>query len=165
MNLNQITIHVTDVLRSMAFYQKLGLRLIVDASPRYVRFECPAGDSTFSISHSEQQNNQVGKPVSDQISDQMSGQMSGLMGDGSHVIYFEVADVDRVYQQLKQAGIQNLTAPKDQRWLWREVNLADPDGYPLKIYSAGNNRKNPPWRVKAPRWYDVLLESPLNLMK
>jgi len=153
MNLNQITIHVTDVLRSMAFYQKLGLRLIVDASPRYVRFECPAGDSTFSISRSEQQGNQVGKPVSDQMS-----------GD-SHVIYFEVADVDRVFQQLQQAGIQNLSAPKDQRWLWREVNLADPDGYPLKIYSAGNNRKHPPWRVKAPRWYATLLESPHNLMK
>ena len=161
MNLNQITIHVTDVLRSKAFYQKLGLRLIVDASPRYVRFECPTGDSTFSISHSEQQGNQVGKPVSDQMSDQMSGQMSGA----SHVIYFEVADVDRVFQLLKQAGIQNLTAPKDQRWLWRGGNLADPDGYPLKIYSAGNNRKHPPWRVKAPRWYDILLESPHNLMK
>ena len=154
MNLNQITIHVTDVLRSKAFYQKLGLRLIVDASPRYVRFECPTGDSTFSISHrKEQVSDQGGEPLSDQVS------------RDAHVIYFEVADVDRVFQLLKQAGIQNLTAPKDQRWLWREVNLADPDGYPLKIYSAGNNRKHPPWRVKAPRWYDILLESPHNLMK
>ena len=161
MNLNQITIHVTDVLRSKAFYQKLGLRLIVDASPRYVRFECPTGDSTFSISHSEQQGNQVGKPVSDQMSDQMSGQMSGA----SHVIYFEVADVDKVYQQLKRAGIQNISVPKDQRWLWREAQLTDPDGHQLKIYSAGSNRKNPPWRIKTQKWYDFMLQSPYNLMK
>ena len=49
MNLNQITIPATDVNISVAFYTKLGLHLIVDASPRYVRFELPNGDSTFSI--------------------------------------------------------------------------------------------------------------------
>ena len=153
MNLNQITIHATDVLQSMTFYQKLGLRLIVDASPRYVRFECPAGDSTFSISRKEQVSDQGGEPLSDQVS------------RDAHVIYFEVADVDKVYQQLKRAGIQNISVPKDQRWLWREAQLTDPDGHQLKIYSAGSNRKNPPWRIKTQKWYDFMLQSPYNLMK
>ncbi len=35
MNLNQITISVSDVERSIQFYQGLGLRLIVKALPRY----------------------------------------------------------------------------------------------------------------------------------
>jgi len=49
MNLNQITIPSLEVEKSVEFYIKLGLHLIVDASPRYVRFELPDGDSTFSI--------------------------------------------------------------------------------------------------------------------
>ena len=49
MNLNQITIPSLNVEVATEFYKKLGLHLIVDASPRYVRFEVPDGDATFSI--------------------------------------------------------------------------------------------------------------------
>jgi catechol 2,3-dioxygenase-like lactoylglutathione lyase family enzyme len=141
MNLNQITIHSTDVVRATRFYQQLGLLLIVDASPRYVRFACPSGDSTFSISHTEQ----------------------AFIDDTT--LYFEVDDVDQTCEHLKHQGIRCDTAPEDQRWLWRESSLSDPDGHHLKIYAAGTNRKNPPWRVKPSRWFDALLESPVNLMK
>ena len=44
MNLNQITLPVTDVERSSDFYRRLGLRQIVRA-PHYARFECPQGDA------------------------------------------------------------------------------------------------------------------------
>ncbi|WP_435413616.1 VOC family protein, partial [Psychroserpens mesophilus] len=37
MNLNQITIPSLDVEKATAFYKTLGLHLIVDALPRYVR--------------------------------------------------------------------------------------------------------------------------------
>ena len=50
MNLNQVTIASLDVAKSTEFYKTLGLKLIVDALPRYVRLECPDGESTFSIS-------------------------------------------------------------------------------------------------------------------
>jgi hypothetical protein len=50
MNLNQVTISSLDVTKSTEFYKTLGLKLIVDALPRYVRLECPNGDATFSIS-------------------------------------------------------------------------------------------------------------------
>ncbi|MDP5081381.1 MAG: VOC family protein, partial [Winogradskyella sp.] len=43
MNLNQVTILSLDVEKSTLFYKNLGLKLIVDALPRYVRFECPNG--------------------------------------------------------------------------------------------------------------------------
>ncbi|MGY2063105.1 VOC family protein, partial [Nocardia gipuzkoensis] len=48
MRLNQITIGATDLRRSEQFYRLLGLRLIVE-NDHYLRFQCPEGDSTFSI--------------------------------------------------------------------------------------------------------------------
>jgi len=39
------------------------------------------------------------------------------------------------------------SAPTDQRWLWREARLGDPDGNRLCLYWAGKNRVDPPWRV------------------
>jgi len=49
MNLNQVTVACTDVARAIEFYSKLGLRLIVKSPPKYARFECPEGHSTFSV--------------------------------------------------------------------------------------------------------------------
>ncbi|MHA7870861.1 MAG: VOC family protein, partial [Hyphococcus sp.] len=54
MNLNQITIPCTDYAASVAFYQKLGMVLIVDAPPRYARFEAPDGaGATLSLHHTD----------------------------------------------------------------------------------------------------------------
>lgn len=141
MNLNQITIKSQDVNRSVEFYQKLGLRLIVDSSPRYVRFECPGGDSTFSISHGE------------------------VTKDPSTVMYFEVTDLDQCHQKLKAQGILFTTEPEDKDWLWRESGLHDPDGHPLILFTAGSNRRNPPWRIVVKHWYEYFSQSPVNLMK
>jgi len=44
MNLNQITIPSVDVVKAVEFYKQLGMKLIVDSMPRYVRFECVDGD-------------------------------------------------------------------------------------------------------------------------
>lgn len=49
MNLNQLSIPSLDLEKSVPFYEKLGLRLIVKSLPHYARFECPDGASTFSI--------------------------------------------------------------------------------------------------------------------
>ena len=53
MRLNQVTVPLVDYAASVEFYLKLGLKLIVDAPPRYARFELPESDggepSTFSI--------------------------------------------------------------------------------------------------------------------
>jgi catechol 2,3-dioxygenase-like lactoylglutathione lyase family enzyme len=48
MNLNQITIPVLNVEKSIAFYQQLGLTLIVQSLPHYARFVCTNG-ATFSL--------------------------------------------------------------------------------------------------------------------
>jgi len=126
MNLNQVTVPSLDLSKSVPFYQKLGLRLIVDAPPHYARFECPDGDATFSI-------HQVEKLPE---------------GDGIYV-YFECEDLDERVKKLAEAGIAFDQLPTDQRWLWREARLKDPDNNQLILFYGGSNRKNPPWRVRA----------------
>ncbi len=124
MNLNQITVPAINVEKSIAFYKKLGLHLIVEALPHYARFECPKGNATFSI-------HQVEKLPK---------------GEGVYV-YFETEILDQEVERLIAEGIIFDQLPIDQRWLWREARLKDPDGNLIVLYFAGDNRKNPPWRV------------------
>lgn len=125
MNLNQITVPSKDVPRAIEFYTKLGLKLIVHTHDRYARFECPGGDATFSIHYTE---------------DLQKGE--GVM------IYFEVGDVAETVSEIIKKGINFDQMPKDKSWLWTEARLKDPDENQIIIYHAGENRKNPPWRIK-----------------
>jgi catechol 2,3-dioxygenase-like lactoylglutathione lyase family enzyme len=124
MKLNQITVPSVDVERAIAFYQKLGMHLIVEALPRYARFELPDGDATFSIHY---------------VAEMHQGE--GIL------VYFESDRLDAWVEELMVMGIHFDEAPKDRRWLWREARLRDPDGNRLILYHAGENRKNPPWRL------------------
>lgn len=124
MNLNQVTIPSRDVVQAIDFYKKLGLKLIVHTHDAYARFECPEGDSTFSIH---------------QVVDLPTG--SGV------IVYFEVLDVPKTIKRLVEQGIAIDELPKNQPWLWTEASLKDPDGNTIIIYHAGENRKNPPWRI------------------
>ena len=126
MNLNQITIPSLDLEKASAFYQKLGLQLIVESLPNYVRFECMEGDTTFSIHLVEK------LPE----------------GEGIYV-YFECQDVDETVGKLMRKGIEFEELPNDKRWLWREARLKDPDQNQIILYYAGKNRKDPPWRIKS----------------
>jgi catechol 2,3-dioxygenase-like lactoylglutathione lyase family enzyme len=124
MNLNQITIPSLDVEKATEFYKTLGLTLIVDALPRYVRFECPDGDATLSIHKVDE-----------------------LLKGNSITIYFEDKNLDTLVLSLKQKGITFISDPEDKSYLWREAHLYDPDGNHIILFYAGKNRKNPPWRV------------------
>jgi catechol 2,3-dioxygenase-like lactoylglutathione lyase family enzyme len=123
-NLNQVTVPAVDVAASVEFYKRLGLRLIVDSVPRYARFECPDGDSTFSI-------HRVDNPPD----------TSGL------TVYFECDDLDERIVRLTADGVQFESGPEDQRWLWREARIRDPAGNEICLFCGGENRRNPPWRI------------------
>jgi len=125
MNLNQITIPSVNVPISIEFYKKLGLQLIVHTHDAYARFECPVGDATFSIHQVDQLTENHGVRV-----------------------YFEVINVAETVSNLKKNGIVFDQMPIDQSWLWTEAKLKDPDGNQIIIFHAGENRKNPPWRIK-----------------
>ncbi|MCT4665248.1 MAG: VOC family protein [Flavobacteriales bacterium] len=126
MNLNQITVPSLDLTKSIPFYEKLGLKLIVEALPHYARFECPNGNSTFSIHQTKKL----------------------PQGDGIYV-YFECENLDEQVKQLKKNGIQFDLEPTDQSWLWREARLKDVDGNQLILFYGGENRLNPPWRINS----------------
>ena len=125
MNLNQITIPSLDLTKSIPFYEKLGLTLIVESLPHYARFECPVGNATFSI----HQTDNLPK------------------GDGI-AVYFECDNLDEYVSELLKKGITFDLPPTDQRWLWREARLKDLDGNQLILFYGGDNRINPPWRIK-----------------
>ena len=125
MNLNQITIPSLDLEKSIPFYQTLGLKLIVKSLPHYARFECPDGTSTFSIQQVEQL----------------------TTGNGIH-IYFECENLDKYVSELLDKGIEFEEMPNDKNWLWREAHLKDVDMNHLILYYAGENRLNPPWKLK-----------------
>ncbi len=125
MNLNQITVPSLDLRKSIPFYQKLGLKLIVEALPHYARFECPDGDSTFSLH-----------------------QVEALpRGDGIYV-YFECEKLDDYVDELIDKGIAFDQLPTDRSWRWREARLKDIDGNQLVLFYGGEDRLNPPWRLQ-----------------
>lgn len=125
MNLNQITIPSLDLEKSIPFYEKLGLKLIVKALPHYARFECPVGNATFSIHQVEQ------LPAGDGIA-----------------VYFECENLDEQVSELVSKGIEFDEFPNDKSWLWREARLKDLDQNKIILYFAGENRLNPPWRIE-----------------
>ncbi|MBN8951167.1 MULTISPECIES: VOC family protein [unclassified Rhizobium] len=123
MRLNQVTVTMPNLDAGWSFYRTLGLKPIVDARPRYARFVCPDGESTFSLHQGE-------------------------MGGGGTTVYFECDNLDEMVEELKAADISFTSGPEDKSWLWREAELFDPGGNRIILYLAGSNRVDPPWRVK-----------------
>lgn len=125
MNLNQATIYCDKTEETAEFLKRLGLILIVDSLPRYARFECPDGESTLSLQHDE-----------------------NAVASNNVVLYFECDDLDGEVERLKSIGLKFDEDPTDRPWLWRQAYLKDPNGNKICLFHAGDNRKNPPWRVK-----------------
>jgi len=127
MRLNQVTASARDLVASTAFYQALGLKLIVQTD-HYVRFECPDSDGgeppTFSL--------------------HLDPDAAGVAATS---VYFEDDDLDATIARLKAAGLAFDSDPVDQRWLWREAWLRDPSGNRVCLYRAGEARRFPPWRL------------------
>ncbi|MFC6633189.1 VOC family protein [Microbulbifer taiwanensis] len=123
MNLNQVTLPVTDMETATGFYRLMGFVQIVD-TPHYARFECPDGGATFSLALTDEP-----------------------FVNGS-VIYFEHTELDELVAELKAKGLEFEQEPTAMRYLWREAVLRDPSGNKIKLYWAGENRLNPPWRVE-----------------
>lgn len=125
MNLNQVTIYSARPVETVEFFEKLGLKRIVDSLPRYARLECPDGESTLSVN----------------IDDE-------AVTTNNIVLYFECDNLDTEVERLKSLGLEFDEDPTDRDWLWRQAYLRDPNGNKICLFRAGENRKNPPWRVK-----------------
>ncbi|MEL7036991.1 MAG: VOC family protein [Cyanobacteria bacterium J06592_8] len=126
MRLNQVTISVTDMNKAIQFYQGLGLiQIVATEDLHYSRFLCPDGEATFSLERVE-----------------------SVPKNSTTTVYFECDRLDETVKTLQAKGYIFDIEPTDQPWLWRESYLHDPDGNQICLYSAGENRINPPWRLK-----------------
>ncbi|MBU3011278.1 VOC family protein [Polaribacter vadi] len=125
MNLNQVTVPSLHVDKAIGFYQKLGLELIVKSLPNYARFVCPDGNATFSIHQVDELPKGVGVYV-----------------------YFECEDLDDKVNEFIKKGIHFDELPNDKTWLWKEARLKDLDNNQIVLFFGGENRINPPWRIK-----------------
>jgi len=99
LRLNQITLAAKDMAASVLFYEKLGLKRIVDSAPRYVRFEFPDD------------------------------------GQGTQAT-------------LSLHTAQTDFTPTPDSYLWFEADIEDPSGNRIRLFTAGENRRFPPWRIK-----------------
>ncbi|MFN0202666.1 MAG: HAD-IIIA family hydrolase [Bacteroidia bacterium] len=123
MLLNQLTIPVSDVALSLPFYQGFGLKAIV-ITEHYARlFEAKSG-TTLSLMKTT---GEIVNPT---------------------VIYFETENVTHTVNDLLSKGYTFYEMPTKKAWLWEEAHLKDRDGNSICIYHAGENRLNPPWKVK-----------------
>ncbi|MBE0376315.1 VOC family protein [Pseudoalteromonas prydzensis] len=122
MNLNQITLPVTNIEKANQFYLAMGFTQIVKTD-HYSRFEC-ANKATFSLLLTDD-----------------------AFSNGA-VIYFESEELDKWVACLKAKGFTFESDITEQRYLWREALLKDPSDNKIKLYWAGSNRLDPPWRVE-----------------
>ncbi len=127
MLLNHVMVAVTDMDRSVAFYEGLGFELIVrgshDDTDGYARFVLPGG-ATLSLHVDEVQDRRT--------------TVVGLDCEG---------DLDGVIARWQAAGY-DVVGPYEQPWLWREAYLSDPDHNPILLFDAGENRLDPPWKLE-----------------
>ena len=127
MRFNHVTLIVTDLERSKAFYRTLGLIQLVDAPPRYARFTFPEGDATLSL----------------EVTDD-----AGAVSPPSAQLFFECETVDDTFAALKSKGMVFEQDPQDMFYFWREARLRDPDGHDIRLYKdLGDYRLNPPWKI------------------
>jgi catechol 2,3-dioxygenase-like lactoylglutathione lyase family enzyme len=126
MRLSHVTLHVTQIARSRAFYERLGFELIV-AADHYCRFII-GGDTTLSIEAH-----------------------AGTITPAAQVcMEFDApAALDAEIARLAGSGVAIAEPPNDKRWLWREARLIDPDGHVLIYFFAGESKLDPPWRVRS----------------
>jgi len=121
--LNHVTLPASDYPASLTFYRLLGCRQIVDAPPRYARFEAPGG-MTLSI--------EIRDPVD---------------APSTSEYFFQCADVDAEVERLTGLGIRFDAMPVDRDYLWRVAETRDPHGNLIRLYETDEVRRYPPWRI------------------
>ena len=126
--IDNIGIAVTNLERSLAFYEKLGFTKSYDYEADVKGCSINAGSAVLFLFQTKQANPQAVKR-----DPSLAQNPPGL----DH-ISFVVEDVDAIYKDLKAKGVVFQGEPADQDWGARLVGLKDPDGnnlYFLKYLS------------------------------
>lgn len=116
--IDNVGIAVTNLARSLAFYEKLGFTKSYDYESDVQGCSISAGSAVLFLFQTKQANPQAVKR-----DPSLAQNPPGL----DH-ISFVVEDVDAIYNDLKAKGIGFNGEPADQDWGARLVGLKDPDG-------------------------------------
>lgn len=109
--INAVTLAVTDMARSVAFYQAAGFALVVGgADSRFTTFR--AGPGFVNLQHDP------ALPAQD--------------GRWGRVIFF-VDDVDAMWARVSDSGLSPEHRPEDAAWGERFFHMRDPDGHELSF--------------------------------
>jgi lactoylglutathione lyase len=119
--MTMVELFVSDVDRSIAFYESLGLRLVKRWGDwaRLVR-----GDSAIVL-----QGDAHAKAGPHYFTPNIS---RSPRGTGVEVV-FEVDDVDGVYAGAQEQGVNVVKPIQDRDWKARDFRVADPDGYFIRF--------------------------------
>ena len=119
MNLTHSAIITEDVERLRSFYREV-LQIELRGEGAYTEFPTESGTlSLFSLEGQE-------KPA--------PGSMQ-LASNRSAILEFQVADVDREYERLKQLNVEWVNPPTTQPWGNRSIYFRDPDGNLLNFFT------------------------------
>jgi len=101
--------------------------VLIPCRGTHARLKCPDGESTLSVNIAE-----------------------NVVANESSTLYFECDDLDAKVTELKRLGLKFDEDPTDRPWLWRQAYLKDPNRNKICLFYAGENRKNPLWRLSEP---------------
>ena len=116
--IDNVGVAVTDLARSVAFYEKLGFTKGYDYEADVKGCSMNAGSAVLFLFQTKQANPQAVKR------DPSLAQNP----PGIDHLSFLVEDVNQIYAELKAKGVLFLGEPADQDWGARLVGLKDPDG-------------------------------------
>jgi catechol 2,3-dioxygenase-like lactoylglutathione lyase family enzyme len=111
-----LTLHVTDLDRSLEFYRHLpGAKVVVHR---------PAEYAMLRIGHGRLGLLQVKRPTAFHME-------------------FEAANLDGLYEELRSAGIEPESPPQQREWGEVDFRLVDPDGNIVQVSAAHETARVP----------------------
>jgi catechol 2,3-dioxygenase-like lactoylglutathione lyase family enzyme len=116
--IDNVGVAVTDLARSVAFYEKLGFTKGYDYEADVKGCTMNVGSAVLFLFQTKQANPQAVKREPTLAQNP----------PGIDHISFLVEDVNQTYAELKANGVEFLGEPADQDWGARLVALKDPDG-------------------------------------
>jgi catechol 2,3-dioxygenase-like lactoylglutathione lyase family enzyme len=129
MRLEGLTLTVTDVQKSVAFYtEKMGFKCEVNAVPAFamLRVGGPGGGTIGLLSIHEARKEGVMETTPEQ----------------RRAIHVELStdDLDGLYQELLAKGVEFAQPPHDEPWE-RSATAYDPDGYSVELAQGRRGKK------------------------
>jgi catechol 2,3-dioxygenase-like lactoylglutathione lyase family enzyme len=114
-----LTLTVSDVKRSIAYYGALGLAVEIDAAPAFALMRVGDGGGTVGLLSTAEAQKDGG---------------AALGAPQARAIHVELStdDLDGLYAELQAKGIAVEVPPHDEPWE-RSMTAFDPDGYSVEF--------------------------------